>query len=172
MVLINQCQSSQALRFSNKTQEKVIIKFISCIFVGLAFISLLSCSRYQVTLNDNELYSPPDLITPFALADPALEACIAQTIEDQTITQVSQLKQLVCTHAGIRSLTGIEQWRALESLILKNNQLSSVLSAKNLPKLALIQLEENPNLACDQIEGLVKAKPDLEISKPVHCLEG
>lgn len=120
-------------------------------------------------MNDRNVYTPPTLLKSFALADGALESCITQTIKDKGLTKESQLTQLVCTHAGVASLAGIEQLQFLQELVLKNNQLLNVRALTKLPNLTLVHLQENPSLPCEQIDALAKTKPGLNIIKPDQC---
>lgn len=147
---------------------KLYLKLSRRFFYSLLFL-LASCSRYQVTLNDRDLYVPPTLLKDVSVADSALETCISQTIVDKGITEVEQLTQLICTHSGIASLTGIEQLLNLKEVILSDNELLSILALQQLPMLSVLHLKGNTALSCSQIETLADSKSELAIVKPTHC---
>ena len=128
-----------------------------------------SCSTYQVTLNNRSVYQPPALLRAIAVADPALETCIEQTIVDQAVVDIKDLVDLRCTHTGIVSLTGLEQLTHLAQLDLSNNLLTAISSLLNIESLILINLLGNPELVCDQVERIKAAKPAVTIRVPKHC---
>jgi Leucine-rich repeat (LRR) protein len=133
---------------------------------GIVLVCLGGCARYQVTLNEQPIYTPPPLYSQFEVADEALKNCLRQTIADQNITQAEQLTQLVCRHAGIRSLQGLEKFTALEALDLSYNALRDLTPLQNLGKLKLLRINNNPDLQCDTLPG---ARPDLSITTASHC---
>ncbi|WP_347331226.1 leucine-rich repeat domain-containing protein [Marinimicrobium locisalis] len=151
---------------------------------------LNACAGYSVSVNDNPVYNPPTLFTDFRLVDGALHDCVQQTIEDQTITQASQLTQLNCSSAGIETLEGLSAFPALRALSLKDNAITELRPLKPLsrleillledndirsaePLLALLRLKEldlsgNTNLACGDAQQL-KDHSEGEITLPEHC---
>lgn len=149
---------------------------------------LAACSQYTVTLNETPIYTPPTLFTDFSTPDPNLRACLDQTIKDKGITDPSQLKQLVCTHAGIKDLEGLGRFTQLEAidlshnelitlaplaplsqlsqLLLEDNQLADASVLLNLPRLEKLDLRDNRQLACADLSQLS------EISQAVILLPG
>ena len=103
----------------------------------------LGCHGYSYTLNNREIFSPPRLFTDYQMADRALQDCVQQAIEDQSITDAGQLKDLNCSRAGITSLAGIGTFPALARLGLDGNALTSVAPLASLKKLELLQVRDN-----------------------------
>ncbi len=146
---------------------------------------LSACSGYAVSINDN---LQPSFSLPFV--DTALHDCVQQTIEDQRITEASQLTQLNCSSAGIETLKGLSAFPALRALSLKDNEITDLSPLKPLsrleillledndirsaaPLLTLLRLEElelsgNPNLACGDARQL-RDNSEGEIVLPKHC---
>lgn len=138
----------------------------SC-FILLA-LSLAGCNRYIVTLNDQQVYRPKPLFKDFKLADTALDTCVRQTIADNKLTSPEQLATLHCSHAGIKSLEGIQLFTALTNLNLSNNQLISIAPLLSLTGLDTIDLSANPNLECHDIDRLA-TQTGARITLPEHC---
>ena len=108
----------------------------------------VGCNRYEVTLNDQPIHSPPHLFTGYRIDDLALRDCVAQTIRDNQITAGRDLTRLVCTHGGIVDLRGLEIFGSLEILNLADNNITTVEPLLSLPSLAQLDLSANPGLNC------------------------
>lgn len=130
---------------------------------------LTACQDYQVKLNERPIYEPPVLINALALADAALETCVAQTITDGDITAIEQLTTLRCTHAGIMSVSGLEQAKFIQRLDLSNNELQSINSIAALTQLTQLILKGNTNLDCDELAAVKNKNRELIIQAPAHC---
>lgn len=128
---------------------------------------LAGCNRYEVTLNDQPIHTPPHLFTGYRLEDPALRDCVAQTIHDNHITAGHQLTRLVCTHAGIAELRGLEVFGALEILNLNDNKLTDVEPLLALPSLTQLDLGANPGLNCST--GPALTARGVVVVLPEHC---
>lgn len=169
----------------------------SLLVMLLALAALLcGCGGYDVTFNERLLYEAPKLLRDYEVDDPALSACLKQTIIDEEVTADDQLVRLSCTHAGIESLGGLERFGALEQLRLSNNlihdastlggltslrvlllddnRLRDASALLSLPRLERVDLRGNPDLACPGAiarqprgPGEGKAAPDLSL--PEHC---
>ncbi|NND66006.1 MAG: hypothetical protein HKN19_00340 [Halioglobus sp.] len=126
---------------------------------ALACAGLAGCQGYDFTVNDKVVYRAPTAFVDFNVGDPALAACIEQTIADQDITQVEQLVALNCSHAGIASLAGIEVFKGLAALRLSANQIVDVQPLARLPALLELYLADN------QVEN---AGPLLQLEKLRH----
>jgi hypothetical protein len=135
---------------------------------ALTLLGLGGCAEYQITLNEQPIYTPPPLYSQYEVADEALRNCLRQTILDQRITQADQLSRLICRHAGIESLQGLETFVALEELDISHNALRDLSPLQNLPKLRLLRAHDNPELLCD---SLPVSRETLEIMAPAHCTE-
>ncbi len=125
-----------------------------------------SCADYEFSVNNKRVYTPLPLFSDFSLADPALQTCVSQTISDEKITRVELLEKLNCSHAGIRSIEGLEQFINLQILNLGENQLRNVGSLSALTQLQRVNLDGNPELDCASLGNLQKS---LEITLPSHC---
>ena len=111
---------------------------------GLFLVTLVvGCKTYSVSLNNNVVYTPPSLFKDFTIVDTHLRACVEQTIIDNHITKADDLKQLNCSHAGIRSLAGIEKFYAIEQLNLAENSLQSFAELSNFSQLGILILRKN-----------------------------
>ena len=122
-----------------------------------------------MTLNERPVYQPPSLLAGFAMADPALEACIEQTILDQRIIELEQFTRLRCTSAGLRSLSGLEQIPYLQEVDFSNNALNRIDSLFKLAALNLLRVVGNPQLDCNQLRGLTSGRNNLTVEAPSHC---
>jgi Leucine-rich repeat (LRR) protein len=164
---------------------------------GLIIVSaLIGCNNYSVSLNDKVVYTPPELFKDFVIADTHLSDCVTQTILDNHITKVEQLKQLNCSHAGISNLTGLEKFSAIEQLNLAENAITSVSALSNLAQLQVLilrknnlinaepllhllhlrelDISENEKLGCGEIKQLLANfhKGDLKTELPEQCKVG
>jgi Leucine-rich repeat (LRR) protein len=159
-----------------------------CLYLGLVFIA--GCSKYQLTLNENVMYSPAPLFTQFTTADPNLKVCLDQAIKDSQATHASDVKRLVCTHAGVSSVEGLEVFSEitqlhlahnqlqridaigrlakLEELSLSDNQLKKVPEILLLENLTMLDLSENAELACSDIAQFQR-QHQIELHLPPQC---
>ncbi len=159
----------------------------------ICLLGLGACRSYQVSVNDNVVYTPLPLFDQYEIADAALATCVQQTIEDKKITRANELTRLRCTHAGISDLTGLEKFSALQELDLSDNALRTIaplarlgklqwLSLRNnavqqtaplltLIKLEMLDLSGNPDLPCEDMAQLRTAAVDNEgeLIAPEHC---
>lgn len=158
--------------------------------LALFCISLSSCSKYQMTVNEAVVYTPPTVITGFETEDPRLKDCLDQMIKDGQFTDLSEVTQLICSHAGLTSLEGIQTFynlkqvnlghnqitdltpikflSKLEILLLNDNQISQAPELLNLPKLKQVQLDNNPELECGDIQQLQRVA-DADLTLPKQC---
>ncbi|GAB2190725.1 hypothetical protein MAH1_23330 [Sessilibacter sp. MAH1] len=153
-------------------------------------MALSGCQNYEVTLNEKEVYTPPQVITALEFDDAALENCISLFIEENGVTEYGQLSNLVCTHAGIENLKGINRFRklkqinladnqikdlaplqglsSLEKLSIKNNQIKDVQTLLNLPKLQYLDLSGNDQVLCEDVK-LLERVAGIVVIAPEHC---
>jgi Leucine-rich repeat (LRR) protein len=175
--------------------EMTMISKTTNIIAGILCSYLVcGCSHYSVSVNDKLVYTPPPVFKDYQIEDQLLKACVEQTIYDLHITQAEDLKQLNCSHAGIKSLRGLSKFFALEALNLADNHLVDIAELKNLgrlkqlvltqnaitdatPLLSLLHLhslnlEDNPGLACADLKQLEQnqASTKLELQLPRQCL--
>lgn len=138
--------------------------------LGLGSLALLtSCSRYQISVNEQVVYEPAPLFSAYEIADKALAECVAQNIEDQKASQAQQLKRLDCSNAGIKSLEGLQVFKYLEKVNLADNYIQSLVGLHLGSQLKRLVLTGNSELACSQLEQ-ARQWQELELSPPKHCL--
>lgn len=140
----------------------------STLYIVLVSFFLQSCDRYLITFNEQPIHQPTSLLTNFSLDDPSLEACIKQTVKDLTIKHREQLTRLQCSHAGITSLAGIDQFPYLVELNLSNNMLSNISPLLLLVNLERIDLSGNPAIKCEDIKSLAN-RITVDLKLPHNC---
>ena len=120
----------------------------------ITMLALLSCERYQVTLNEREIYTPPILFSDFQILDPALSTCVTQAISDQKINKPQDLKFLNCTYAAITQLDGLERFTNLVTINFSNNKLTDIKPLMFFGDLKRLDLRENSGLSCKDLRSL------------------
>ncbi len=132
--------------------------------------ALTACTGYAVSINDNPVYNPPTLLTDFRLPDAALHDCVQQTIEDQQVTEATQLTQLNCSSAGIESLAGLSTFTALRAISLNDNPLEDVAELRTLSRLEVLLLENNQIRSAEPLLSLLRLKEvDLRGNTALEC---
>ena len=106
-------------------------------------LALAGCQGYDVKINERVVYSPAPLFTDFEVNDPALLACLEETIQHDTITRVEQLKTLNCSNAGIATLEGLATFAALTELRLSSNKIRNLVELHTLIRLRALYLDNN-----------------------------
>jgi len=101
------------------------------------------CGHYDVTLNDQLVYKPAQILQDYSISDPALRACIAQRIVDESITDATDLKQLNCASAGIFSLEGLAIFNHLQALKLSDNSIRNLVELGQMNSLQKLWLDGN-----------------------------
>jgi len=150
---------------------KSILLPIAALSAAMMLTTLSGCDRYRVTLNDQIISEPPNLLSSVEVVDPLLASCLEQTIHDQQIRATTDLKVLVCTHAGITSLEGIEKFSSIETINLAQNKLISIVPLTFLGQLESVNLQENRQLNCDETIKLKQHLPEKGVLiLPTHCL--
>ncbi len=165
-----------------------VIKTLGAALTAAAVLT--SCSKYQMTVNETVVYTPPTVITDFTTEDPRLKDCLDQTIKDLQATDLAQVTHLICSHAGLASLKGLETFYNIQKLNLGNNQLSELQPIKflsklevlllndnqlvktpellNLPKLTRVSLDNNPAMECGDAHQLQRIS-SAEVTLPSQC---
>ena len=159
----------------------------------LLSLVLAGCADYQFTLNDRVIYSPEPLFADYQMENSALQQCLEQTILDHRLTAASQLLELICTHAGIDSLAGLETFTGLtriklsdnaianlgplaglaqlQQLELAGNRIRSLLPLRGLMRLSYLGLTRNASLNCAELKHF-RAIGQLDLPAPAHCPGG
>lgn len=169
-----------------------LLNYILCITAAL--MALQGCTTYQVSLNNQVVYTPPPLFNGYSISDKGLRACVAATIAEKNLTQAEQVTQLICEDREIGSLQGVEIFSNLSTAGFSNNQLTTVdhidtlehlkhlnLSSNNivdvsslshLQKLESLNLNGNHALNCNSLTSVKARLPhaqSLKIEAPTHC---
>ena len=138
------------------------------LFYLAAFLLLTTgCEQYVVTFNDATVYQPPVLFSDYTVADPALDNCLSQTIEDLKIYEMAQLNILRCSHAGIVSSIGLNSFTHIKVLDLSDNNLKNLPELSELTELTHLNLTGNKQLSCKPITKLAGHIDQLIL--PGHC---
>lgn len=131
-------------------------------------LALNACNRYQFTLNEQVLHTPPQPFTAYQLQDAGLQQCTAQTILDQAITRADQLVMLNCSNGAITTTHGLEVFSQLQTLNLANNELADIKALLILPHLTSVNLAGNPDLDCQAVARL-RQQVKGQFVPPAHC---
>ncbi len=107
------------------------------------------------------MYSPAPLFTQFTTADANLKVCLDQAIKDSQASHASDVKRLVCTHAGVTSLEGLEIFSEITQLHLAHNQLQSIKAIGRLAKLEELSLSDNQ----------LKKVPEILLTESLNMLD-
>lgn len=124
------------------------------IFLPIAGLS--GCAGYAVSFNDNPIYNPPTLFSDYQIADRALQECVQQSIEDQSVTEAAGLTQINCSSAGIASLEGLATFRGLKAINLSDNELQEAGELKSLSRLEIVMLKNNRLESIEPLLGLLR----------------
>lgn len=163
---------------------------ISTIALLSSALLLGGCQQYELTLNDQLVYTPKPLLTDYQMADIELRKCLDDTIKEEKITTTNQLTQLYCVKQGVKDTEGLVTFRqlrtldlsgnglsnlvalgqvtSLKQLNLTDNQITSAAFLKTLPKLRFVSLQNNPQLQCDTVKTF---NQNVEVVLPEHCIE-
>ena len=161
----------------------------SALPVSLACLWLASCAGYDLTVNDQLVYSPPGQFADFQVGDTALRDCLTQAIADQGVTAAEELSALNCSHAGIGSLDGLATFAGLTHLKLSSNRILNLLELQRLQRLQVLHLDgnrvvdhvpiyslralreldlsANPGLQCPSGEAFIHLQ---QLNLPDHCM--
>ncbi|MGB2313969.1 MAG: leucine-rich repeat domain-containing protein [Porticoccaceae bacterium] len=137
--------------------------------ISLVFMSLLACDRYQIKLNEQQIYTPRQLFSDYKIPDMALSNCIKQVILDQSVWRAEELTSINCAYAGITDLTGLSRFTRLEVINLANNNLTDIKALMFFGQLRRVDLSGNNSLTCDDIKTLSELLPQ-QLVAPNTCL--
>lgn len=127
-----------------------------CVYIGLILgcAILAGCQGYAYSVNEQAVYTPAQLFSDFQVPDTNLSTCIRQSIADQKAIKAQQLTSLRCSHAGISSLLGIEQFPGLTQIDLRGNPINSFSPLLSLPSLREVYLESENASHCEPLNTL------------------
>lgn len=135
----------------------------------ITLLTIVACDRYQVTINEREIYVPPVLFSDYEIIDPALRNCVAQAISDQKITVAEDLRLLNCSYGGIVSLTGLDRFTKLETINLSSNKLETIKPLMFFGDLKRLNLQGNSGLSCKDLLSLEQLLAE-DLYRPKSCL--
>ncbi len=162
------------------------------IFLLYTTLLLDACSLnpYEISLNDNILYSPTGNNIEEVVEDPGLQGCINTYLNNNPPANLEAISQLSCTDAGITSLIGLNNVPNISLLDLSNNRiadLSPLIYLRNLRILRIshnsirnisslynhrmlnfIDLSGNDLIPCRQLEQLESRLGD-SLRRPLSC---
>ena len=105
--------------------------------------SCAELGRYDITVNNVTVYEPSAAYTVSGIEDPALTACLTQSLLDIDARMATDLVSLNCSDAGIRSLAGLEQFTQIQSMKLSSNDIRNLLVLERLNALKQLWLDNN-----------------------------
>ncbi len=138
--------------------------------IQIIVLALMStgCERYVVSVNDNEIYTPPPAFIENTFSDEALKQCVTKHFSDLKISQAEQLTRLSCRDAGVRSLDGLPALTKLRSIDLAGNGITSLEPIMAVSTLKNVNLLNNPMLDCAEVKRL--AETGVMVTHPEHCI--
>ena len=99
--------------------------------------------QYDITFNNVTVYEPSTPYTVSGIEDPALSACLTQSLIDIDARMVTDLVALNCSGAGIQSLAGLEQFTQIQSMKLSSNDIRNLSVLERLTALNQLWLDNN-----------------------------
>ena len=99
--------------------------------------------QYDITVNNVTVYEPSSPYTVSGIEDPALAACLTQSLLDIDARSATDLVALNCSDAGIQSLAGLEQFTQIQSMKLSSNNIRNLLVLERLTVLRQLWLDNN-----------------------------
>ena len=99
--------------------------------------------QYDITVNDVTVYEPSAPYKVSGIEDPALAACLTQSLLDIDARAATDLVALNCSDAGIQSLAGLEQFTQIQSMKLSSNDIRNLLVLERLTALNQLWLDSN-----------------------------
>ncbi len=160
------------------------------VLASLLCVVISGCADYKFTVNERVVYTPAPLFADFDISDQALRECVQTHIQEARVTAAEQLDTLVCSHAGITDLSGLQVFSRLTRLKLSNNaieevnalsdmtaqlelyldanDLRGIAELRDLLELRLLDVTANPRLRCDDLVPF-RSRKGLELAAPQHC---
>ena len=99
--------------------------------------------QYDITVNNVTVYEPSAPFTVSGIEDPALAACLSQSLLDIDARMATDLVALNCSDAGIQSLAALEQFTQIQSMKLSSNNIRNLLIIERLTALRQLWLDDN-----------------------------
>ena len=137
--------------------------------IGLTFLFLIGCERYQVTINERQIYAPEQLFTDYQIPDPGLNSCIKQAILDRSIKRAEGLRSIPCSYAGISNLDGLKRFTGLTTINLANNNLTDIKALMFFGQLSRLDRSGNESLRWWDFGAPSAVLPSVLVA-PENCL--
>ncbi|WP_286232502.1 Calx-beta domain-containing protein [Thalassotalea sediminis] len=77
------------------------------------------------------------------ISDDNLKSCLSNLVNNNNIKYAGQVTNVYCAYSNIDSLTGIENFPNIVSLVVNNNNISDITSLSHLTKLSIVYLDSN-----------------------------
>jgi len=139
-------------------------------FLGPALLLLCACQGYDFKVNDKVVYAPNPLFSNFTVADPGLNNCLKQAINDDVITDPEQLTKLDCSFAGVENLDGLATFNSLTALRLSANKVRNLVELSKIVTLQELYLDDNQIVDAVPLDKLpALSKLDLSGNSALQC---
>lgn len=149
------------------------------------------CSQqFTVSVNDAAVFDPTGRLISSQVTDPDLQGCINFAVNQQRISDASELQVLSCpnsnvlllnniglfsnlrfldlTNNSISNITPLEELKQLGGLNLGGNVIRDITALLNIPGLTSVDLTGNNEIPCDQLAAL-KEKLGANLLAPAEC---
>lgn len=124
------------------------------ILLGLTLFTSTGCANYKVSVNDQVVYTPPNLLSGYDIPDPVLSDCLKSTIKENQIVRLEQLINLQCAPGNIQSLIGLAHFKYLSILGLSGNAITSLDGIQTLSQLKRLNVSDNQLKAAHELKPL------------------
>ena len=99
--------------------------------------------QHDIKVNNVKVYEPSAPYRVSGIEDPALAACLSQSLLDIDARLSTDLLALNCSDVGIQSLAGLEQFTQIQSMRLSHNNIRNLLVLARLTALNQLWLDNN-----------------------------
>jgi len=126
---------------------------------------LSACSnQFVVSVNEQSIYDPEGRLILSEVADADLQGCINLALQQQNLSDPTELTVLSCANSEISNLDRVSELTRLRFIDLGNNNLTNITPLEDLPVLSGVNLLNNlitdigplfnmPNLSSVNLEG-------------------
>ena len=140
-------------------------------------INCAALNELQTNLYQGQLQRPNDclftldiLIVDIRFDDQQLQSCLLDTASLEGWITINEVTNLSCEQHEIKSLTGIENLKALTQLDLSANHITDINPLLTLTN-AQINLQDNSQIACARLDALQASLGQQAIDRPNTCAQ-
>ena len=140
-------------------------------------INCAALNELQTNLYQGQLQRPNDclftldiLIVDIRFDDQQLQSCLLDTASLEGWITINEVTNLSCEQHEIKSLTGIENLKALTQLDLSANNIKDISPLLTLTN-AQINLQDNSQIACARLDALQASLGQHAIDRPSTCAQ-